>query len=123
MYYEAQELQICGFWTVNVPVVHSFCNDVRDLFPPEELSILVGQLFWMFVCLCFRVVLRGGSWVVALVPAMALLGTLLVAPPIWYWLRSTVAIQLLLPFCIAMMYCLQLRSINILDDRKRLKTS
>lgn len=59
MHYEAQELQICGFWTVNVPAVHSFCNDVRDLFPPEESSILAGQLFWMLVYLCFRGVLRG----------------------------------------------------------------
>ena len=42
-----------------------------------------------------------GKWVLFLVPSLALVGTLVVASPIWYWPRYGAALQFLIPLYIA----------------------
>lgn len=42
-----------------------------------------------------------GKWVLFLVPSLALVGTLVVVSPIWYWPRYGAALQFLIPLYIA----------------------
>lgn len=76
---------------------------LRVLFPYEDTSIPVGVIFWMLLYLaCCFVVARRYLWIVTLVPSFALIATLLVASPIWYWPRYGAALQFLLPFYLAL---------------------
>lgn len=124
-YLEAWELQTCGFWAVNVPAADDFGNisggvvynntasvekfgidssvgiqneTVRSLFPLDEASIPVGVILWavLYLCCCVCCLGRAG-WLVVFVPSIALLATLLVASPIWYWPRYAAAVQFLVP--------------------------
>ena len=131
-YFEAWELQTVGYWSVNQPEVVLYCanittGDPRFMNSSEELSMLgiatesfigenarealpltsysipAGCTLWfsLFLALCFFAVGQG-RFVLALVPLFALVVSLLVASPIWYWPRYVAALQFVLP-CLAAM--------------------
>lgn len=83
-------------------------DSLRNVFPQDSRSIPVSIIFWsvafLSICLCL-----GGRarWVIALVPSLALLGTLIVASPIWYWPRYGAAVQFLIPFYVALVVLAQ----------------
>ena len=129
-YFEAWELQTCGFWTVNVPQAVEYEDNIAggmprnfgtelqdnwnihpanllgsdlafDLFPYITWSVPVGVILWSVLYLAMCLVLLGArSFLVTLIPVLGLLGTLLIASPIWYWPRYGAAAQFLIPFYI-----------------------
>lgn len=78
-------------------------DSLRDVFPQDSQSIPISVIFWsvafLSICLCLS---GRARWVIALVPSLALLGTLVVASPIWYWPRYGAAVQFLIPFYVAL---------------------
>ena len=78
-------------------------DSLRDVFPQDSQSIPISVIFWsvafLSICLCLS---ERARWVIALVPSLALLGTLVVASPIWYWPRHGAAVQFLIPFYVAL---------------------
>lgn len=78
-------------------------DSLRDVFPQDSRSIPISVIFWsvtfLSICLCLS---GRARWVIALVPSLALLGTLIVASPIWYWPRYGAAVQFLIPFYVAL---------------------
>ena len=72
----------------------------QELFPKDEWSIPAGWTVWALSYLCLCTLVSRGSRVtlLALVPSLGLVTTLLVASPIWYWARYALALQLLIPF-------------------------
>lgn len=78
-----------------------------DLLPLEGPSVPSGLLFWLVAYLATSVVLLGKpTWLIPLIPSIALFGTLLVASPIWYWQRYIAAAQMLLPFYLLLLWTL-----------------
>ena len=78
-------------------------DSLRDVFPQDSRSIPISVIFWsvafLSICLCLS---GRARWVIALVPSLTLLGTLIVASPIWYWSRYGAAVQFLIPFYVAL---------------------
>lgn len=78
-------------------------DSLRNVFPQDSRSIPISVIFWsvafLSICLCLS---GRARWVIALVPSLALLGTLIVASPIWYWPRYGAAVQFLIPFYVAL---------------------
>lgn len=78
-------------------------DSLHDVFPQDSRSIPISVIFWsvafLSICLCLS---GRARWVIALVPSLALLGTLVVASPIWYWPRYGAAVQFLIPFYVAL---------------------
>ena len=78
-------------------------DSLRDVFPQDSRSVPISVIFWsvavLSICLCLS---ERARWVIALVPSLALLGTLVVASPIWYWPRYGAAVQFLIPFYVAL---------------------
>ena len=78
-------------------------DSLHDVFPQDSRSIPISVIFWsvafLSICLCLS---GRARWVIALVPSLALLGTLIVASPIWYWPRYGAAVQFLIPFYVAL---------------------
>lgn len=137
-YFESWELQSFGFWTVNHPELYERENisgggvkndtdrmadygmdpdsgitnaSVRQLFPQNEASVPIGAIFWMLLFLIICIYFIGEKcWMVAIVPSMALLLTLLIASPIWYWPRYAAAVQFLLPFWCFLFYAIGVNS-------------
>lgn len=71
----------------------------RSLFPQDGRCVPVGWVTWLVIWLTVLLCLQGRPrWIIALVPSIGLLGTLIVASPIWYWPRYGFAVQLLIPF-------------------------
>mgnify|MGYP000450048414 CR=1 FL=1 len=64
-----------------------------------QLSVIFWSVAFLSICLCLS---GRARWVIALVPSLALLGTLIVASPIWYWPRYGAAVQFLIPFYVAL---------------------
>lgn len=82
-------------------------NDaVHSLLCTDQGFIPIGWLSWFAL---FAVIAlfncKKSAWFVSLVPTAAIIATLLVASPIWYWERYAVALQFLLPFYVVMLYC------------------
>ncbi len=78
-------------------------DSLRNIFPQDSRSIPVSIVFWSVAFLSICLYLSGRArWVIALVPSLALLGTLIVASPIWYWPRYGAAVQFLIPFYVAL---------------------
>ena len=73
-------------------------DTLRDVLVLECVQPPIGVLFWVMLfqalCLLFSGKRR---WVIMLCPALALMLTLLVASPIWYWPRYALVLQLLIP--------------------------
>ncbi len=78
-------------------------DSLRNVFPQDGRSIPISVIFWsvtfLSICLCLS---GRARWVIALVPSLALLGTLIVASPIWYWPRYGAAVHFLIPFYVAL---------------------
>ena len=78
-------------------------DSLHDVFPQDSRSIPISVIFWsvafLSICLCLS---GRARWVIALVPSLTLLGTLIVASPIWYWSRYGAAVQFLIPFYVAL---------------------
>ena len=83
-------------------------DSLLDVFPQDSRSIPISVIFWsvafLSICLCLS---GRARWVIALVPSLALLGTLIVASPIWYWPRYGAAVQFLIPFYVALVVMTQ----------------
>lgn len=129
-YVEAWVLQTFGFWTVNVPEVVWFdtnvpcgdpryddqvskygistgnlfgSDDVKSIFPLTGVFVPIGVIFWALLYLGLCAVLLGRKrWLLVLAPSLALVCTLIIASPLWYWPRYAVALQFLLPLWIVL---------------------
>lgn len=138
-YFEAWELQTCGFWTVNIPAAvtndgnigggmpNNFDTNLRDdwgiepknlfgsdvayeLLPYNVWSVPIGVLFWLIVYLIVCLTIRGLlAPLLSLVPSVGLLLTLIIASPIWYWARYGAACQFLIPFYLFLFYLFSIR--------------
>lgn len=83
-----------------------FGNDlVYSILPYDNYSIPIGWLTWLllFVSMVFALAEKA-KWILPLIPSLALILSLLIASPIWYWERYAAALQFLLPFYIAMLF-------------------
>ena len=86
------------------PTVGIRDQEVRGFFSTDEQSIPIGVLLWVMIYLgCCMVATKKSRWLVTLVPLAALMLTLLIASPIWYWPRYAAAMEFSLPFFIAML--------------------
>lgn len=135
VYFEAWELQTCGFWAINqsaanvrdsnigggMPVnFHPETDNVgiaaqnklgsdeaRSIFPFDEWAIPASWLNWAVVYLALCVgLLRRKRWLLSFVPTFALVFTLLIASPIWYWSRYEAAVYFLIPFYVGVIVML-----------------
>lgn len=78
-------------------------DSLRNVLPQDSRSIPVSIIFWMVAFLSICLCLNGRArWVIALASSLALLGTLIVASPIWYWPRYGTAVQFLIPFYVTL---------------------
>lgn len=83
-----------------------FGNDlVYGILPYDNYSIPIGWLTWLllFISMAFALV-KKTKWILPLIPSLALILSLLIASPIWYWERYAAALQFLLPFYITMLF-------------------
>lgn len=81
---------------------------MRSIFTQDNQSVPISFILWGLVFLSICLVLRKKSlWLIALLPSLALLGTLIVASPIWYWPRYGAAVQFLIPFYAALVILLR----------------
>lgn len=132
VYFEAWELQTFGFWTVNVPVVNSYDDNIgggvpklgdeevspgitphplfglsvlRSYLPYKQQFISCGVLFWLYL-LAFIIAcwLRLDWAAFSIVPVGAMYASLLIASPIWYWSRYGISAQMLLPYLLALIW-------------------
>ena len=77
--------------------------DVEQYLPLDSWSIPIGWLFWLTVYLLVLLVVTGrASWIVGLLPSLALLGTLIIATPICYWPRYGALLQFSFPYYVAL---------------------
>ena len=78
-------------------------DSLQAVFPQDSRSIPIGIVFWTLLFLSTALALQQrAAWMVALIPSLALLATLIIASPIWYWPRYGAAVQLLIPFYVAL---------------------
>lgn len=77
----------------------------HNLFPHDATSIPIGLVFWfmLYLTVCL-VLLKKKSWILAILPSLGVLATMVIASPIWYWPRYGAAAQFLIPFYIALGY-------------------
>lgn len=83
-----------------------FGNDLAySILPYDNYSIPIGWLTWLllFISMAFALA-KKTKWILPLIPSLALILSLLIASPIWYWERYAAALQFLLPFYIAMFF-------------------
>lgn len=134
VYFEAWEIQTCGYWTVNVPAaVQNTSNiyggvprnvnpeynigyditsnnllkfdSIRNALPLSSYSISGGSVFWILIFACtILILIKKGQWILPVLPLLLLYGTLFIASPIWYWPRYILAAQLALPVVIVLLY-------------------
>lgn len=134
VYFEAWEMQTCGYWTVNVPaavqnnsniyggVPRNVCpeynigydiigknllksDSIRNALSLSSYSISGGLVFWILFFVCTILILnKKRQWLLPILPLILLYGTLFVASPIWYWPRYIFAAQLALPVVIVLLH-------------------
>ena len=132
VYFEAWELQTFGFWTVNVPAVNSYDNNIgggvprlsdeevspgirphslfglsalRDYLPYEQQFISCGVLFWLYLLAFIIACWLGWDWAAfSIIPVGAMYVSLLIASPIWYWSRYGIAAQMLISYLLALIW-------------------
>lgn len=148
-YFEAWELQTCGFWIPNI--TRSFeidswnirsgvpCNvaddylleangygvhpknlfgasEARSFFPVDGHSVPIAWVFWLllFEVLCCGL-LKRRTLILALLPSLGLMASILLATPIFYWPRYAAALQLMIPVYAALIVflCARLRSKSV----------
>lgn len=142
VYVDAWILQTFGYWTINqTDVVNTSWNidggapqnwdnslALFDVYPANLLgndsfqqiftyfgtSVPCGVVLWMLLLMSIIFfVANKGSYSIAFFPIFALIGTLLIASPIWYWPRYIFAAQLSLPFCIIYTYVVLCRDFRV----------
>lgn len=92
-------------------------DSLRDVFPQDSRSIPISIIFWTVLFLSICLCLSGRArWIIALVPSLALLGTLIVASPIWYWPRYGAAVQFLIPFYVALIIMAKNNDTEIIEE-------
>ena len=70
----------------------------NEVLPYDSWSIPVSWLFWMALYLSICMLAAGkGRWIISLLPSLLLVGTLVIASPIYYWPRYGAALQFLMP--------------------------
>ena len=73
-------------------------ENVVSVVPHDSWSVPISWLLWLclylLLCLCAA---DFAKWSICLLPSLALVGTLVVASPIWYWPRYGAALQFLIP--------------------------
>lgn len=75
---------------------------MRNVCSLKVWSVPIGVVLWLLGFLTVGLLLSGRKrLVLPLVPSLALLLTLLIAAPIYYWPRYAVAVQFLIPFYLA----------------------
>lgn len=85
-------------------------TQLHRFFPYDDHSIPEGLIFWILFYLAIVLMLtRKWTWLLALVPSGALMLTLFIASPIWYWARYACLIQFLLPLYITIFCALRNR--------------
>lgn len=134
VYFEAWEMQTCGYWTVNVSAaVQNTSNinggvprnlnpeysigyditsknllsldNIRNALPLSSYSIPGGFVFWILIFACTILILnKRWQWILPILPLLLLYGTLFIASPIWYWPRYIFTAQLALPVAIVLLY-------------------
>lgn len=144
VYFEAWEMQTCGYWTVNVTAAVQNnsniyggvprnvypeynigydifcknllkCDSIRNALPLSSYSISGGLVFWILIFVCTILILNEKrQWILSILPLILLYGTLFIASPIWYWPRYIFAAQLALPVVAVLAY----RSIITNDAHK-----
>lgn len=78
--------------------VHGRVDGGQPAVPSDGPSVPVGRALWAIAFLACCLLLAGPRrLLLSLVPPLALLATLALASPIWYWPRYGLAAQLLLP--------------------------
>ena len=79
----------------------------NSMFPIDSWSIPISWLFWavLYLFICLLAVGRGG-WAFALIPSIILVATLVIASPIYYWVRYGAALQFLIPMYALMFFLL-----------------
>lgn len=134
VYFEAWEMQTCGYWTVNVSAaVQNTSNinggvprnlnpeysigyditsknllsldNIRNALPLTSYSISGGLVFWVLIIACTILIInKRWQWILPILPLLLLYGTLFIASPIWYWPRYIFTAQLALPVAIVLLY-------------------
>lgn len=134
VYFEAWEIQTCGYWTVNVPAAVQNTSNInggvprnvnpeynigyditsknlfkfdciRNALPLTSYSISGGLVFWVLIIACTILILnKRWQWILPILPLLLLYGTLFIASPIWYWPRYIFTAQLALPVAIVLLY-------------------
>lgn len=80
------------------PRVDTDGDVLRELFPSDGPSVPVAWIFWVVCFLALCCVLLGRPLrALALVPSLALMLSLFIATPIFYWPRYAASLQLLIP--------------------------
>lgn len=79
----------------------------NSMFPIDSWSIPISWLFWavLYLFICLLAAGRGG-WAFALIPSIILVATLVIASPIYYWVRYGAALQFLIPMYALMFFLL-----------------
>ena len=140
IYVDAWVMQTFGYWTVNVPAAYEYNSnitggmpanlssdasmkitlDYQNIFGTDAASTMLpvlansvpcGIIVWALIYLVVVLLLsRHQLWLLGLIPALGLIGTLLIASPIWYWPRYIAAVQFLIPTFLGMFYALARQS-------------
>lgn len=95
-----------GTTSLGIKPKNLFGNDlVYSILPYDNYSIPIGWLTWLllFASMVFALA-KKTRWILPLIPSLALILSLLIASPIWYWERYAAALQFLLPFYITMLF-------------------
>lgn len=92
-------------------------DSLRSVLTQNNRSIPISIIFWTVLFLSICLCLSGRArWIIALVPSLALLGTLIVASPIWYWPRYGAAVQFLIPFYVALIIMAKNNDTEIIEE-------
>lgn len=92
-------------------------DSLRNVLTQDNQTIPISIIFWAVLFLSICLCLSGRArWVIALVPSLALLGTLIVASPIWYWPRYGAAVQFLIPFYVALIIMVKNNDTEIIEE-------
>ncbi|MDR3962115.1 MAG: DUF6020 family protein, partial [Eggerthellaceae bacterium] len=92
-------------------------DSLRNVLTQDNQSIPISIIFWVVAFLSICLCLSGRArWVIALVPSLALLGTLIVASPIWYWPRYGASVHFLIPFYVALIIMAKNNDTEIIEE-------
>lgn len=80
-------------------------STLTNIFPEDEWSLPVSWILWgllyLSLLLCCN---HKAGWLAIVIPSLALIGTLVIASPIYYWPRYGAAAQFLAPFYLLLFF-------------------